>query len=115
MNKNAISKLIKNIILSFVVFNVGFIGTMLVINHRATNISGEIVNAQVATIDYVSLFGLEIMEFCSYYEGEIYIIDITKIEYYNSIPIIAGLLLLLVVVTLSTLTKFLISKNEENN
>lgn len=110
LNNQKIVKAFKNFIIVFVVFATGFIGSMLLIFKRSNEAMSTVLHAESNVTESVNFFGFKIAEYTCVYQNEEQLINIEKSGMYNSIPILAGIVLLLIVIVLVLLTKRILKK-----
>lgn len=99
-----------NVLILFFTFFMGFIGSILLLNKRITETVKSLIDGTITGKQSVSLFGLNIVNFESIKNKEIYDIKIIKTGIYNYIPFIVGILFVLIVILLTLIFKRLIIK-----
>lgn len=112
MYQQKISCILKNIVIIFLVFFTGFIGTIVVMSKRVNDLTETIIQAQVEMSDSISFFGLEAVKFvCIEKDGELSI-EIIKSNLYNYLPFISGIVLLILSLLLTLIIKRILQKNK---
>ncbi|MGX8850431.1 hypothetical protein [Amedibacillus sp. YH-ame10] len=110
MDKQRFITVAKNTGIALLIFMVGFIGTILLIMKKTSDMTSFIVNIQAETKEVVKIFGVKIMEFCSVNKNGAFEITIIKNGMYEYFPFIVGVLLLLSAFLLTLIAKKTISK-----
>lgn len=103
-----------NVLILFFTFFMGFIGSILLLDKRITETVKSLIDGTITGKQSVSLFGLNIVNFESIKNKEIYDIKIIKTGIYNYIPFIVGILFVLIVILLTLIFKRLIIKLKKN-
>lgn len=112
MYQRKISCILKNIVIIFLVFFTGFIGTIVVMSKRVNDLTETIIQAQVEMSDSISFFGLEAVKFvCIEKDGGLSI-EIIKSNLYNYLPFISGIVLLILSLLLTLIIKRIMQKNK---
>lgn len=101
---------IKNVIVGFLIFITGFIGSILIISKKSSDMTTAMLHAQTEINDQIQLFGISIMEFKRHVVDGVYVIDIIKISYYDYIPFFVGFALLAIALLITVITKYIIKK-----
>lgn len=105
MKYDKIKIVIKNLIIIFCVFMTGFLGSMILIMKRTSDMTTTIIAAQKEAVEFVSIFGVRVMKFQSVYKDGGYVIDVVKNSLYDIFPIIIGFAALFIVLILTFIIK----------
>lgn len=98
-------KKIKILIVIFLTFFVGFIGTILVMNKQVFDMTTIMMNEKIQSIEYIRYFSFNVIAFIGQIDNGNFIIDVVKSEWYNLLPFINGIIMVMVVLLLTVITK----------
>lgn len=96
---------LKDIAVYFLVFLTGFIGSILLINKKITELINLLVEGSITGKQDVVIFGIKVMEFHSVKHGAGYDIEMMRTAIYNYVPVIIGLGAVMIAVLLTLLIK----------
>ncbi len=106
-------KLVVNLVVLFLVFFIGLIVSIIIINNRLTDVILYMIELSEVGTNEVNILGINLVSVNGTIDSatEAYSLEIVKSGFYNIMPILVGTFLVCITVLLAFLTKVLLRKS----